>query len=437
MIGLAFLENDVKVAKTSLRMFLEPKGAYDFFSFRDMLANFAKDTGKEDIKAEIKQNIKDIKTDIKSDLSVLLGINPQITKTLDLKELKQFINDAKYFLKQKIKAHPDFIKSDLKQLPKNLKSLVKIAKKLNIDIKDIKVENISDRFSKKIKHDTKVFVKTTKTTKIATSDILKVKTTKTIQTKGSSSKIEKKTVTLETVLKTKSLKSKKEDSKIHNNTKTDTVNTDKIALHTHNKAQKNEDLFGAKHISKNVVKVEKAKQSRVVFNEKDNTDETTLKNNHKETLKHLLSSDTNEIKNKISTDFMDIKIHEAKQMMKYLSQDVKKAIDEYKPPFTRLQVKLNPQKLGEIDMTVVQRGNNLHVNLSSNNTAINILTNNLNELKTQLMQNGINNASFNFNSDSNQNQNKQKQKDAQKIYESLDEDESQVNNFEIVIPRYV
>ena len=85
-------------------------------------------------------------------------------------------------------------------------------------------------------------------------------------------------------------------------------------------------------------------------------------------------------------------------MVKYLSQDVKSAINDYKSPFTRVQVQLHPQKLGEIDLTVVQRGKNLHINLSSNNAAVNTLAMNANDLKVQLNNNGINNASLNFNS---------------------------------------
>ena len=126
--------------------------------------------------------------------------------------------------------------------------------------------------------------------------------------------------------------------------------------------------------------------------------------------------------------------------MRYLSQDIKQAIDDYKPPFSRIKVKLNPQKLGEIDLTVVQRGKNVHINLSSNNVALNILTNNLTELKNQLNQSGINNASFNFNSNAQSEQNKEQNN--QKAYkehkfEKENEENEDLSHLEIIVPRYI
>jgi len=135
-------------------------------------------------------------------------------------------------------------------------------------------------------------------------------------------------------------------------------------------------------------------------------------------------------------DSFEVKVQEAKQMMRYLSEDIKKSIDDYKPPFTRVKVQLNPQKLGDIDLTVVQRGNNVHVNLSSNNAALNILSNNLHELKTQLAESGINNASFNFNSSSQQN-GQQQNKHTNYEYFAHEEDEEIQNSLEIIIPHYV
>ena len=99
-------------------------------------------------------------------------------------------------------------------------------------------------------------------------------------------------------------------------------------------------------------------------------------------------------------DSFEVKINEAKQMIKYLSSDVKTAIEDYKAPFTRVKVQLNPQNLGEVDVTIVQRGKNLHVNIGSNSAAINALALNANELKTQLSNSGINNATLNFNNSS-------------------------------------
>ena len=132
-------------------------------------------------------------------------------------------------------------------------------------------------------------------------------------------------------------------------------------------------------------------------------------------------------------------------MIKYISQDVKNAIQDYKSPFTRIKVQLNPQKLGEVDLTIVQRGKNLHVNISSNNSAINTLSMNANELRAQLSNNGINNATLNFNNqqDSNQNtssqqQNRQNERKADEEYNYYNEEDNEeiISSLEIVVPNY-
>jgi len=146
-------------------------------------------------------------------------------------------------------------------------------------------------------------------------------------------------------------------------------------------------------------------------------------------------------------DSLDIKLHEAKQMTKYISQDVKTAIEDYKSPFTRIKVQLNPERLGAVELTVVQRGKNLHINLSSNNAAINALAMNSNDLKIQLTNNGINNASLNFNNNSQgsegsfsgQGQNTGQQKEASREYNFFESEESNeeiLNSLEIVVPDY-
>jgi len=144
---------------------------------------------------------------------------------------------------------------------------------------------------------------------------------------------------------------------------------------------------------------------------------------------------------------LTVKMNEAKQMVKYLAQDIKQAIEDYKPPFTRIKVKLNPQKFGEVDLTVIQRGKNVHVNISSNSAAINMLSQNAGDLKVQLTQNGMNNALLNFNSSTDtqsqqqqQQQNEHQKESAKQAYEAFNQDETSeeiLSSLEIVVPRYV
>lgn len=177
------------------------------------------------------------------------------------------------------------------------------------------------------------------------------------------------------------------------------------------------------------------------------------------TLEHLLHGDSLSAEQSSSSakvelltthksDSFELKLNEAKQMIKYLSADVKNAIEDYRSPFTRVKVQLNPQNLGEVDLTIVQRGKNLHVNISSNNTAINTLSMNANELRTQLSNSGINNATLNFsnnsqNSDANaggqhqQRQNEQRAHEEYNYFEKEETSEEILSSLEIIVPRYI
>ena len=147
-------------------------------------------------------------------------------------------------------------------------------------------------------------------------------------------------------------------------------------------------------------------------------------------------------------DSLEVKVNEAKQMIKYLSADIKTAIEDYKSPFTRVKIQLNPQKLGEVDLTVVQRGKNLHISLSSNNAAINTLAVNANDLKLQLTNSGINNATLNFSNNpqsqdgsasQQQQRNHHQREEARKEYnffESEEANEEILSSLEIVVPSY-
>jgi flagellar hook-length control protein FliK len=144
-------------------------------------------------------------------------------------------------------------------------------------------------------------------------------------------------------------------------------------------------------------------------------------------------------------DSLEVKSKEAAQSMRHFAVDLKEAAESYKPPFTRVTMKLNPEKLGEVEVTLVQRGNNVHVNIqSSNASSVAFLAHNATELKAQLAGQGISNATMNFMSGGeNQQQNSQNQQQQQpnrfQAYESLQELESaqqELSALEIILPHY-
>jgi len=146
----------------------------------------------------------------------------------------------------------------------------------------------------------------------------------------------------------------------------------------------------------------------------------------------------------LKADSLEVKGKEAVQSLRHFAIDLKEAAENYKPPFTRIMMKLNPEKLGEIEVTLVQRGNNVHVNIqSSNASSVAFLAHNATELKAQLAGQGITNATMNFMSggeSQSQNPNQpQQQQNRFQSYQSLlelESSEEQLSALEIILPHY-
>ena len=433
-------KNDEKDIKSTLLSLLKPQDTKESKDIKSTLLSLLK---PQDIK-ESKDILNDLlknDTSLEEDIKNTIDINPELSKNLSTSEVKYLMYKAKQYLKDKITSHPDFKKLDIKELPNNIKSLLNIADKLKIDIKNITYEDI--------KQLPKEF-NTKKNTNLSNQDDIliddqiqnNIKNTKQ-QVKTTEQKLEQfKNIELfkentpknnQPILTTKEILDTKTKDKKQKNTSKDLLST--LLSKEDTKAEQKSDKSILQTLMSNSISSKTAQN----LNHLDDKKETQ---NQKSAIEELLKPSQNDTKtlhvNK--SDSLDVKINESKQMMKYLSQDIKKAIDDYKPPFTRIKVSLNPQKLGEMDLTVVQRGKNVHINLSSNNAALNILTNNLNELKTQLNQNGINNASFSFNSQSQgENPRQQQNQKAYKEYQYAKDDEltEEQNYLEIIIPRYV
>ncbi|PHQ65792.1 MAG: flagellar hook-length control protein [Sulfurimonas sp.] len=399
-----------------------------------------------------------------------LELNPKITQTMTTQEIKALVLDAKQYLKSKILDSDAYKQSQIKELPKTLKGLAALAKNFGIDISKVSIEEVQIKATSLGNEKTDV----------------KTLSTKEVNENKVSDKPELKT-------QTAIVKEQKNDIKAHGKTQDidiDRVEDKKVDVKNVVESTKQTPLFKAQdakeHTTEQIVTVKQFKIEEKTPKEK--ADETlklllrgekpsvanngltadfsvatarvlapTAMSDATKSLESLLRGDTTDSNtaSKIDgltthkSDSFEVKLNEAKQMIKYISQDVKTAIEDYKSPFTRVKIQLNPQKLGEVDLTIVQRGKNLHINISSNNTAINTLSMNVNELKTQLSNSGINNATLNFNNSSqnsdqgaSQQQNHQKQKEAHEEYGILGQFDNEENNeeilssLEIVVPNY-
>lgn len=128
-----------------------------------------------------------------------------------------------------------------------------------------------------------------------------------------------------------------------------------------------------------------------------------------------------------------------KETLQHFSQDLKEAVEQYKAPITKLSITLNPHNLGEVEVTLVQRGNNLHINFNSNTNAMNLFIQNQTEFKNSLVNMGFTGLEMNFSDQGKreQNQNQGKNRSGYGFKDALDgKNESEKVNLELVLAKY-
>jgi len=435
----------------------------------------------------------------KGKTSEALELNPKLTQNMSTQELKTLIADAKEYLKSKIVQSDEYKISQAKELPKTLKGLADFAKTLGMDISKITIEDLKGSTSFKIENqkvpdtkrmDTEVAIEQTNSSKATSEkgsfDALKVEVPKETQKEVSaqvlkqpkdtaiveesknrvfqdekvSKKSDEKNVTISQELKSTPLfKAQKSVSELTTEQLVQTKVGSSVKVEEKTPKQKADETL------KLLLRGEKPQPSQLNLTADFSvaTARVIAPSAMTETTKNLeallrgesdMKSDT-QTNSKIDglgvakADSFEVKLNEAKQMIKYLSSDVKNAIEDYKSPFTRVKVQLNPKNLGEMELTVVQRGKNLHVNLSSNNAAINTLAMNANDLKVQLNNNGINNATLNFSNNSesgnpsgfggqqHNSEHAQKEYEHFQLFENEEMSEETLSSLEIIVPRYI
>lgn len=162
------------------------------------------------------------------------------------------------------------------------------------------------------------------------------------------------------------------------------------------------------------------------------------------------------IENRLSDNNFKDMITALKMQDKIISRDIQQnsvrtfaaqmveKISEFKPPVTRVNLQLHPAELGEVNITMIARANNLHVNVTSANATMALFLQNQAEFKANLVNMGFSDIQMSF-SDHKEGSNAQHSgSKAKKSYES-DEDGVMINEFEgsgestleIVLPRYI
>ena len=146
-----------------------------------------------------------------------------------------------------------------------------------------------------------------------------------------------------------------------------------------------------------------------------------------------------EFKSTIKVDtFKPDKNVETKSSINHFSNDLKEKIEQYKPPIMKVKMALNPKNLGEVEVTLIHRGSNLHVNIVSNTNTMSLFTQNQAEFKNSLVNMGFTNLEMNF-SDQGKNSggNQQNRKNSDNSFEEFNNQENHESAVELIVPRYI
>ncbi|WP_459978079.1 flagellar hook-length control protein FliK [Nautilia lithotrophica] len=158
--------------------------------------------------------------------------------------------------------------------------------------------------------------------------------------------------------------------------------------------------------------------------ESDNSQQTELMHQKHNIKNHETTTHNNTINiNNFDLNTLKQNIHKAKETIKNFTSNLKEAIDNYKPPISKLSLELHPKELGKVDITIVHRGDNLQIQINSNNTAISFMHSAQQELRQNLINMGFTdvNMSFNQNQQQGNKEYRQNQKFANNSNEENDE----------------
>ncbi|EPM8372316.1 flagellar hook-length control protein FliK [Campylobacter upsaliensis] len=198
---------------------------------------------------------------------------------------------------------------------------------------------------------------------------------------------------------------------------------------------------GLKITSENLTKVVQNKTSENLFSEllnKETNKELFTKENGENTANTEKSGidDLNNLVKDLSRVNQNQKIISPKETLQYFSKDLKEAMQEYKAPITKLSITLNPSNLGEVEVTLVQRGANLHINFNSNHNAMNLFLQHQAEFKNSLVNMGFTGLEMNFSDQGKKEQQQEKKSKSHYYEENFEEESGPKINLELVLAKY-
>ncbi|EAK6287392.1 flagellar hook-length control protein FliK [Campylobacter lari] len=327
-------------------------------------------------------------------------INQKITKLL-----KEEPNSSKN-IKSKENEGVSLLSSALKNIELPKKDIKAKENIQNVDFKEKFIEKIQD--NKEIK-DTKNIKNISKNDKL--NDIELINLTQNLNLKKEIKDKEK--IDFKEVLKNEKLTTsedsfgKKISSVLENSKdlKVELTNT----KNTQNLQNQNQDLkINLENLlnpQEKQLKTEKNTQNTDIFSDifKNTKELTKDDSDHNE---ENLNSYVKEM-NRVSNNFVKNQNIPMKETFNDFAQEFKDKLESYKAPITRFSITLNPHNLGEVEVTLVQRGSNLNISFNSNQNTLNLFIQHQAEFKNALVNMGFTNLEMNFSDQGRKEQNQQ------------------------------
>ncbi|MCW0224456.1 flagellar hook-length control protein FliK [Campylobacter lari] len=327
-------------------------------------------------------------------------INQKITKLL-----KEEPNSSKN-IKSKENEGVSLLSSALKNIELPKKDIKAKENIQNVDFKEKFIEKIQD--NKEIK-DTKNIKNISKNDKL--NDIELINLTQNLNLKKEIKDKEK--IDFKEVLKNEKLTTSEDSfgkkiSSVLENSKelkaelTNTKNTQNLQNQNQDLKINLENLLNSQEKQ---LKTEKNTQNTDIFSDifKNTKELTKDDSDHNE---ENLNSYVKEM-NRVSNNFVKNQNIPMKETFNDFAQEFKDKLESYKAPITRFSITLNPHNLGEVEVTLVQRGSNLNISFNSNQNTLNLFIQHQAEFKNALVNMGFTNLEMNFSDQGRKEQNQQ------------------------------
>ncbi|WP_456479773.1 flagellar hook-length control protein FliK [Nautilia sp.] len=345
------------------------------------------------------KSVKNLKTELeKHPETEKLPTEPAPTKQKKSKEVKHFsfVKNIQEFISETVPEH--------KNEEKTLEDFFE-------NIKNGKIEIPPPREQKILEITKKIIVSSKNMQNIKNSDLKDIKNTTTL--KGLITEAEKKQLNLSKIIikhekKTKTYKQQETDTGIKIKPPKPKVTLNEKHFFTKQPVNKKNETAG--EIISTLLQGRKENKTE---KEKEKTaPKTGTKHNVEHKNPQFVASNITQLK---------ITVKKAKQSIQKFATDLKNAIENYKPPLSKLSMELHPKELGKVEVTIIHRGENLQIQINSNSTALNIFHTQQQELRQNLINMGFADVNMSFNS--NQQKGNREYQQNQKFSNSKEEPE--------------